>query len=138
MTSQTAARLPFTPILTFRTIKGTADLAMPSLSSDGGVYLLLPGGEDGALSKHPKAGVKQMSFGEMIPSLNRLNMVQKMFESGQLKAYVDHIFDFDQIGAVRLPFLLFVNVLLVCARGTPEGAHPPPPALLRHPQCTHC
>ena len=44
--------------------KGTADKAMPKIKP-GGTYLLLPGGEDGALSKHPKAGVKQVNFGLM-------------------------------------------------------------------------
>lgn len=78
--------------------KGTADKAMPSLSPNGGVYLLLPGGEDGALSKHPKAGVKQMSFGLMVPSLARLNTVKSFFEDGSLKAHVDQVFDFDHIG----------------------------------------
>jgi hypothetical protein len=44
--------------------KGTADKAMAKIKS-GGIYLLLPGGEDGALSKHPKSGVKQINFGLM-------------------------------------------------------------------------
>jgi len=78
--------------------KGTADAAMPSLTPDGGIYLLLPGGEDGALSKHPKAGVTQLSFGLMIPSLARLNTIKSFFEKGELKAHVDEIFDFDHIG----------------------------------------
>ena len=44
--------------------KGTADKAMPKIKP-GGTYLLLPGGEGGALSKHPKPGVKQVNFGLM-------------------------------------------------------------------------
>lgn len=36
--------------------KGSADRAMPKMK-DGSVYLLLPGGEEGSLSKHPKPGV---------------------------------------------------------------------------------
>ena len=47
--------------------KGTADKAMPKIKP-GGVYLLLPGGEDGALSKRPKIGVKQINFGLMCGS----------------------------------------------------------------------
>ena len=50
--------------------KGTADKAMPKIKP-GGVYLLLPGGEDGALSKHPKIGVKQINFGLMCGSGRR-------------------------------------------------------------------
>ena len=78
--------------------KGTADLAMPSLTSDGGVYMLLPGGENGALSKHPKAGVTQLSFGLMIPSLARLNQVKSFFEAGGLTAHVEQTFDFEHVG----------------------------------------
>lgn len=33
--------------------EGTADLAMPSLRSDGGVFIFLPG-KGGDISKHPK------------------------------------------------------------------------------------
>ena len=44
--------------------KGTADKAMPKIRS-GGVYLVLPGGEGGSISKHPKDGVKQIDFGLM-------------------------------------------------------------------------
>jgi NADPH:quinone reductase-like Zn-dependent oxidoreductase len=44
--------------------KGTADKAMRTIKP-GGAFLLLPGGENGALSKHPKHGVKQINFGLM-------------------------------------------------------------------------
>ena len=40
--------------------KGTADKAMPKMKP-GGVFLLLPGGEGGSLSKNPKPGVRQIS-----------------------------------------------------------------------------
>ena len=42
--------------------KGTADKAMPKMKP-GGVFLLLPGGEGGSLSKNPKPGVRQTSSG---------------------------------------------------------------------------
>lgn len=41
---------------------GTADDAMPSLRSPGGVFLFLPG-RGGSLCKHPKPGVKQIDYG---------------------------------------------------------------------------
>ena len=50
--------------------KGTADKAMPKMKP-GGVFLLLPGGEGGSLSKNPKPGVRQMEFGLMKSSVSR-------------------------------------------------------------------
>ena len=38
----------------------------------GAIYELLPGGEDGQLSKHPRPGVTQISFGEMEPNKKNL------------------------------------------------------------------
>ena len=43
---------------------GTADLAMPKLRA-GGTFIFLPG-KNGALSKHPKEGVKQINYGLMV------------------------------------------------------------------------
>ena len=42
--------------------RGEADKAMHAIRS-GGVYLILPGGGGGTISKHPKVGVKQINFG---------------------------------------------------------------------------
>ena len=48
----------FAMLLTVTSSHVQADRAMPKLRA-GGVYLLLPhGGSAGALSKHPKAGVR--------------------------------------------------------------------------------
>ena len=42
--------------------KGTADKAMHAIRA-GGVYLVLPGGNGGTVSKHPKAAVTQINYG---------------------------------------------------------------------------
>ena len=42
--------------------KGNADKAMRTIRP-GGVFLVLPGGNGGGLSKHPKKGVRQVNFG---------------------------------------------------------------------------
>ena len=70
--------------------KGTADKAMPKIRP-GGVFLLLPGGENGALSKHPKPGVKQINFGLMNFVVERkdVDMLAKLYEGGLWNPYVD-------------------------------------------------
>ena len=70
--------------------KGTADKAMPAMKP-GGVFLLLPGGENGALSKHPKMGVKQINFGVMDALIEKgdINTLATLFEAGHWKPYVD-------------------------------------------------
>ena len=65
------------------------------MRAPGGVYLLLPGGEDGSLSKHPRPGVKQIKFGLMKPQLSSLNAIKGYFEEGKLKAHVFHTFSFE-------------------------------------------
>merc|ERR1712000_180147 len=68
--------------------KGTADKAMRTLRV-GGVYLVLPGGNGGGVSKHPKAGVKQVDFGMTSASDHRqLDILKGWFEEGKLKAYL--------------------------------------------------
>jgi NADPH:quinone reductase-like Zn-dependent oxidoreductase len=59
---------------------GTADAAMPSLRAPGGVFLFLPG-RDGALSKHPKRGVRQINYG--------LTDASKYADLDELRALVD-------------------------------------------------
>ena len=41
---------------------GTADKAMRTIRN-GGVFIFLPGKDGGGVSKHPKAGVKQINYG---------------------------------------------------------------------------
>ena len=55
----------------------------------GGVYIILPGGEGGKISDHPKAGVKQINYG-LTSSDNHepLDRLKVYFEAGQLKAHV--------------------------------------------------
>ena len=72
--------------------KGSADKAMRSMRLPGGIYELLPGGEDGQLSKHPRPGVKQISFGTMVPSKKDLEALASMFEAGVLQPHVDSTF----------------------------------------------
>ena len=62
---------------------GTADRAMPKLRA-GGAYLLLPDGDSTAgLSKHPKAGVRQINFGDVDQTHHRtLDEIAAMFEAG--------------------------------------------------------
>jgi NADPH:quinone reductase-like Zn-dependent oxidoreductase len=66
---------------------GTADAAMPSLRS-GGVFVFLPG-KGGAVSKNPKAGVKQINYGLCDSSKHEdLDALKAIADKGQLKAVV--------------------------------------------------
>ena len=68
--------------------KGAADKAMRALRS-GGVYILLPGGGGGTLSKHPKAGVTQLNFGYTQSSDHaELDRLAAHFDAGKVKAHV--------------------------------------------------
>ena len=71
---------------------GTADLAMPSLKV-GGTFLLLPHGNGkGALSKHPKAGVRQINFGDVDNQrFDTLDQMATMFDAGDLKINVGDV-----------------------------------------------
>ena len=64
--------------------------------------LLLPGGEHGALSKHPKPGVKQINFGLMDFAVERtdVDMMAKLFEAGLWRPHVDprSPFTLEQVG----------------------------------------
>ena len=68
--------------------KGTADKAMRAIRS-GGTYLILPGGGGGTISKHPKAGVRQINFG-LTTSTNHsgLDSLAQWFDAGKLQAHV--------------------------------------------------
>eukprot|EP01052_Picozoa_sp_SAG31_P036461 SAG31_NODE_4555_length_3143_cov_5.394875_6_plen_142_part_00 len=65
--------------------KGTADKAMRTIRP-GGTILVLPGGNGGTTSRHPKAGVRQMSGG-MASATNHtlLDTLASLFDNGQLK-----------------------------------------------------
>jgi len=75
---------------------GTADAAMPSLRA-GGYFVFLPG-KSGDVSKHPKEGVKQMSFGIVDPSHHEdLDALKTLADGGQLKAIVEKTFPVEDI-----------------------------------------
>jgi len=68
--------------------KGTADTAMRVLKS-GGVYIILPGGGGGTISKNPKAGVHQIDFGYTTSDNYKvLDQLKVHFESGKLVPHV--------------------------------------------------
>mmetsp|Transcript_159041 Transcript_159041/g.506528 ORF Transcript_159041/g.506528 Transcript_159041/m.506528 type:complete len:130 (-) Transcript_159041:191-580(-) len=74
---------------------GTADAAMKSIRP-GGVFVFLPGkGAD--VSKHPKAGVKQINFGICDSSKYEDLDALKSFAEGGLKAVVDQSFALEDI-----------------------------------------
>ena len=69
--------------------KGASDKAMRVLKS-GGVYIILPGGNGGKISDHPKAGVKQINYGLTVSdSHENLDRLKTYFEAGKL---VPHVF----------------------------------------------
>merc|ERR1712039_755649 len=75
---------------------GTADSAMPALRS-GGVFIFLPG-KGGAVSKHPKEGVKQINYGLCDSSKHEdLDALKAIADAGHLKAVVDQTFPLDDI-----------------------------------------
>lgn len=81
---------------------GTADRAMPKIRK-GGVFLLLPHGNcKGSLSKHPKAGVRQINFGNVNQkSPATLDLMATWFDAGKLKIDrgstpgVQHVYSFE-------------------------------------------
>lgn len=69
---------------------GTADQAMPALRS-GGTFIFLPG-DGGAVSKHPKLGVKQVNYG-LCRSTNHtdLEILRVLVEGRQVKPHVEQV-----------------------------------------------
>ena len=69
---------------------GTADQAMPALRS-GGTFIFLPG-DGGAVSKHPKPGVKQLNYG-LCRSTNHtdLDLLRVLVEGGQVQPRVQQV-----------------------------------------------
>jgi len=75
---------------------GTADASMPSLRT-GGSFIFLPG-KGGDLSKHPKQGVKQMSFGVVNASHYKdLDALKLIVDGGHLKAQIQKSFPLEEI-----------------------------------------
>lgn len=75
---------------------GTADKAMASLRP-GGIFIFLPG-KGGALSKHPKPGVKQIDYGLADSSHHEdLDALASIVEAGGLKGVVQQHFDLVEI-----------------------------------------
>jgi len=75
---------------------GTADAAMPALRT-GGAFIFLPG-KDGDLSKHPKAGVKQMSFGIVDASPHEdLDALKIIADGGHLRANLEKSVPLEEI-----------------------------------------
>lgn len=66
---------------------GTADKAMASLKPTG-TFIFLPG-KGGAVSRHPKAGVKQINYGLMVPSASLLDELHSLYQGGKLRAHVE-------------------------------------------------
>jgi hypothetical protein len=55
----------------------------------GGTYIILPGGEGGSVSKHPKAGVKQINFGLTTSTHHsQLDTLAQLFDAGKLHAHL--------------------------------------------------
>lgn len=76
---------------------GTADAAMASLKSNGGVYIFLPG-KDGAVSDHPKEGVKQINYGLCDPSKHeQLDELAALADAGKLRGVVQESYALDDI-----------------------------------------
>ena len=81
---------------------GSADKAMPKLRV-GGTFLLLPHGNGaGTLSKHPKAGVRQINFGDVDQTQHAtLDMIAAMCDAGQVRvdvggvSGVQKVYDFE-------------------------------------------
>jgi len=77
---------------------GTADRAMAKIRA-GGVYLVMDTGGGGKISKHPKMGVKQISFGLMDPSdrAKGLDILKPLFEAGTLQPHTQSNFTLNQV-----------------------------------------
>lgn len=67
---------------------GTADAAMPSLKSNGGVFVFLPG-KGAVVSENPKPGVHQIDFGIVDSSRHEgLDALARFVDNGKLRAVV--------------------------------------------------
>lgn len=64
--------------------KGTADKMMHAIRS-GGTFLVLMGGSGGTISKHPKAGIRQVSFGLSTAAKKEFDQLKELFDTGKLQ-----------------------------------------------------
>ena len=77
---------------------GTADQAMPALRQ-GGAFVFLPG-NGGALSKHPKKGVKQINFGFVDSTKYAdLDTLKVLADGGKLKPHLQAVFPMAELVA---------------------------------------
>jgi len=67
--------------------KGTADKIMHAIRS-GGTFLVLMGGNGGAISKKPKEGVHQVSFGLATAAKKEMDDLKALFEADKIKPKV--------------------------------------------------
>lgn len=68
--------------------RGVADVALRTIRS-GGVYILLPGGGGGSLSKKGKQGVTQINYGLTTSAEHAgLDLLKDLFEQHKLRAHV--------------------------------------------------
>eukprot|EP00947_MAST-08B_sp_MAST-8B-sp1_P002032 g2032.t1 len=74
---------------------GTADRAMPKLRA-GGTFIFLPG-KNGALSKHPKPGVRQINYGLMVPSKDTLDELLALYLNKSLVPHVEHAYPLSNV-----------------------------------------
>ena len=65
----------------------------------GGVLLVLEGGNGGTISKHPKAGVKQVAFGLADGSNHTtgLDVLARFFKRGQLRVHVQKVYALGEV-----------------------------------------
>ena len=76
--------------------RGTADKAMNSLRSDGGVFIFLPG-KGGGLSHHPKHGVRQIDYGLFSSNASTYVGLNRLVDAGQLRAVVQQRFTLEDV-----------------------------------------
>jgi len=80
---------------------GTADRAMPSLKScataANSTFIFLPG-KGGAISSKPKPGVRQINYGEFMPTTKAFAALDAMAVRGELRAVVQANYSFAQVG----------------------------------------
>eukprot|EP01065_Artemidia_motanka_P000737 TRINITY_DN10340_c0_g1_i1.p1 TRINITY_DN10340_c0_g1~~TRINITY_DN10340_c0_g1_i1.p1 ORF type:complete len:361 (+),score=133.81 TRINITY_DN10340_c0_g1_i1:64-1083(+) len=78
---------------------GTADKAMHAIRP-GGVFLVLEGGLNGTISKHPKPGVKQIPFGLADASNHEVfDTLTKLFNDGKIRPHTEAVYSFDEVPA---------------------------------------
>jgi len=99
---------------------GTADKAMRTLKTSG-TYLVVPGGEAGGISKHPKAGVKQITFaGTKSTNHTYLDTLASLFDAGKMVA---HVYDSVELSNAAFAFAMSAtgNVAGKVSVAVPQG-----------------